>query len=119
MMPTGSSFSVTTTEEMWFFAISSAARWTSASGPTVIGGERITLCTSRTIFSSRPACSPYCSHFRASEQVDDVLHPDDAFDAPMLVDDGDGTLPEGSHDLDRVFHRVVLGDGLRVRSHEV
>src|SRR5207247_44020 len=43
--------------------------------------------------------------FRASEQVDDVLHPDDAFDAPMLVDDGGGTLPEGSHDLARGLRR--------------
>ncbi len=57
--------------------------------------------------------------FGSSEQVDDVLHPDDAFQVPVLVHDGDGTFPEGAHDLDGLFDRVVLRDGLRVRGHEV
>ena len=57
--------------------------------------------------------------FRSSEQVDDVLHPDDALQVPILVHDRDGTFPEGPHDLDGLFNRVVLRDGLRIRRHEV
>src|SRR6266581_1430528 len=41
--------------------MSSAAWWTSASGPMVSGGYRMTPFTSSVTFSSRPTRSPYCS----------------------------------------------------------
>src|SRR5947208_2263801 len=56
---------------------------------------------------------------RAGEQVDDVLQPDDALQVAVLVDDRHGAFAEGPNDLYRVFDRVVLRHGLRVRRHEV
>src|SRR6266571_4553668 len=98
--------------------MSSAARWTSASGPIVSGGYCMTPFTSTVTFSSRPARSPYCSLLRPGEQVHDVLHPHDAPQVTVLVDDGHGALAEGPHDLDRVLDRIVLRDALRVRRQD-
>src|SRR6266508_3884814 len=56
---------------------------------------------------------------RPGEQVYDVLHPDDAFQMTVLVDDGHGALAEGPHDLVRVLNRVVRRRGHKVRGHVV